>query len=179
MTIQAVAQGLLSNYDLNGYCLEHLEALPASDTWTYTIGQDVPCYITESEQLSGAPLDALIAEAQDQFLASAAKNPNLTVNSANYYGYYLLTAKRYSGWQDYNRVFVVLEVNYTLDGETNTHYNPVEFDDVLIGTDGACHYDQVSNLYGWFWEDGADSIYDFETDHITPELADYHEFSGQ
>lgn len=177
VTIKALASGLFTNYDLNDYCLKNLGGLPASETYTYTIGADAPAYITDASQLSGAVLDALKTEAQDQFDADS-KDRDLTVNSVNYYGYYLLTAKQYDNWSDYNRVYLLQEVNYTLGGETATHYNAVRFSNVFIDTDGACHFDGVKNLGDWFWDTGLESIYDFESEYITPNVADYNDVSG-
>lgn len=169
--------GFFSNGDLEEYCLNNIGVLPASDSYTYTIGTDVPVYITDASQLSGAVLDALKTEAQDQFDADS-KDRDLTVNSVNYYGYYLLTAKRYDNWSDYNRVYLLQEVNYTLGGETATHYNAVRFSNVFIDTDGACHFDGVKNLGDWFWDTGLESVYDFESEYITPNVADYNDVSG-
>lgn len=178
VTIRAAARSLFVEYDLNEYCLENLGALPASDTYTYTIGEDVSVYITETGQLSGDVLEALKSEAQDQFDAAFSKSRYKTLNSVSYYGYYLMTAKRYTGRGDYNRVYILQEVSYTEDGVTQTHYNAVEFTDVIIWTDGACHYDGVSNVYSWSWADGAETLYDFESEYITPELDKYNDASG-
>ncbi len=173
ITIQAVADSWWSDADLAETCLENLGALPISDTYTYTIGTDTPYYITDAGQLTDSVMDHLISEAKDIF-DSAPKDRDFTLQGVSYYGCYLQTAKHSDCWGEYNRLFIVQEVSYVLYGEIGTHYNVVQFNNVVIEADGSCHFGQYWNLYGWDWGGiGLEDLYEFVREYITSQAADY------
>lgn len=178
VTIEAYVNDWVQTQTLEEKCLDVLSALPSATTYSYTIGEDTPYYILETEQLSEEHLNELIAEAKDHFDSSAARGTS-DVQNCRYYGYYLQTVKRYKSYGSVNCIYIIHEIEYTEDDETYTHYNVVKFTNVIVDKKGECHYDSVDNLYSWvFTSRGVDSVYDFEKNYITANAADYKSMQG-
>lgn len=170
VTIQAYTD--YEKHDLNKMCLKTFESLPTSDQYTFNISEeDAGYYITEQEQLTDDIMAFLIGEAEDKF-DSEGKAEELSFSGNTYCGYYLQTLKTWvdAYWGEYNRFFVVHEVNYTNNGETRTSYNIVEFINVYVNEEGTCRFNEMENIYGWMWGDeGVADIDDFVEDYIKSE----------
>ena len=150
------------------FCVDRFDALPASETYTYTIPEPQEYLLMEQSQLTDEILAQAISEASDYF-DSQYKSYDLSIQSVKYHGYYLVTAKEPDRYGINSDLYIIQEVEYAWPDEKGTSYNVVYFGNPYVDMDGIFRRDYTNAPYGWTWGDtGVSDLYDFEHEYITP-----------
>ena len=154
------------------FCADKFDALPASETYTYTIPDPQEYCIMEQGQLTDEILAQAISEASDYF-DSQIKSSDLSIQSVKYHGYYLLTAKEADRYGFRSGLYIIQEVTYASPEVKGTSYNVVYFENPYVDMDGIFRRDGEGAPYGWTWGDtGVSDLYDFQNEYITPSKAE-------
>lgn len=170
VTIHAITYEAATLYE---FCADQFDALPVSETYTYTIPEPQEYCIMEQSQLTDEILAQAISEASDYF-DSQIKSSDLSIQSVKYHGYYLLTAKEADRYGFRSGLYIIQEVTYASPEVKGTSYNVVYFENPYVDMDGIFRRDGEGAPYGWTWGDtGVSDLYDFENEHITPFKAEY------
>lgn len=179
VTIRAYGRnGWIGEVDLVERCMENLKGLPAAETYIYTIPEPQEYYLMEQAQLTEDVLTKAVEEARDYFDAEG-KAEELSIQDVSYYGYYLQTIKDTYGYGDHSRLYILHEVQYTLNGKSGTAYNVMRFLNPYLDQEGTFRAENTEIPYGWVWESGVKDLYDFEQNYITPDKADYTVVTGK
>ena len=179
VTIHAYGKnGWIDRVDLAQQCLDKLNGLPVAETYTYTIPKHQEYYLMEQVQLTEDILAKAIAEARDHFDAEG-KAEVLSIQDISYHGYYLQTIKDTYGYGDHSRLYILHQVEYTLDGRSGMAYNVVRFLNPYMDREGTFRAESTEVPYGWIWDTGVKDLYDFEQEFITSAKADYTVVTGK
>lgn len=144
-----------------GSFVEQYGMLPSPTEKTYTV-EGLPAYLTSSEQITEDALEKMKNQVEDSLIGSTASwNTGTVLDSQNYIGYYLISAKDSAAYMK-NEVYVVYKVNTistltnsrTKETEnwTNTYYYYLGFKDLMLLPDGTLtvdtgNYDRPGSFY--------------------------------
>ncbi len=133
--------------------VEQFGMLPSPMEKTYTV-EGLPSYLSSSEQITEDVLEKMKKQAEDSLIGSTSRsswNKATVIDSYDYIGYYLITAKDSSTYDMKNEVYVVYKVNVSstltnYDTETDedwsaSYYYYLGFRDLMLLPDGTLAVD--------------------------------------
>lgn len=134
--------------------------IPAEASKEYTV-EGLQSYLQKISELNSETLDAMKSQADDAYRALVAQNwdDDEKLDSFEYIGSYLLTAKSDDSWGSKNKLFLVFKA--TVDNEFKSYHQKnyvywyMEYDNVVIDEDGKSDMDitRYSTSYNSFTVD--------------------------
>lgn len=181
-------------------CLEQGYQLTSNEK-EYTV-EGLYEYVMSTDQITDEILSEMFDEALDEYYASSDLSETEELQSADYAGYYFLTAKAPNSTSCKNYCYIIINVKVNNPIENLEYYYWVGFTNILVDSDGNCTVDlnDTDCIYGgkypysgikygiyftteeidgnYYWYVGyreLDSLYSAE---IQPYLADYNVYDN-
>lgn len=120
---------------------------------TYTV-EGLQTYITKLSEVSEDSYTKMKTQAEDVIKANAAKSrlEGYSMDSVNYVGSYLLTAKGAQNHNGNNRLYLVYEIKALTPGaedgtqNSSTYYYTIQYSDLLVSEDGTVEVDLTNYI---------------------------------